>query len=71
MSEQETIKIGCGSCKHSHMILNNVSQFECRRFPPSVAPVPGPRGISTFVAFPVVTKDLKCGEYQIKLSMTQ
>lgn len=60
----------CGNCKYGAMMLQNATQYECRRFPPTahllgVTPNRQPMFAN---AFPIVpAKGLSCGEFALKL----
>lgn len=55
---------GCWSCRFKQFILGQGQPtLECRRWPPSVFPISGARGIGFVTQFPIVKPDLKCGEY--------
>jgi len=58
----------CGNCVFSHRaggpLVGDAAGLECRRYPPTAAPVAGPQGgIGAISVFPPVKSDQTCGEH--------
>lgn len=53
----------CENCAFWRMTSANVNQGECTVKAPSVFPMPSARGLATFTAFPITTREQGCAEF--------
>lgn len=54
----------CQTCSHAQKSTQQLNQYECWRYPPSVFPLGNQGGVSMLTMRPIMPAAAWCGEYQ-------